>query len=207
MTTTAAVHAPGASAPIHLLLAERWSTRAFDPRHALSDDQAKSLLQAARWAPSASNTQPWRFLVTHRGTADHATVLSTLAVGNQVWAAAASALIVVAAVGSSGSEGEAPELPWAAYDTGQAVAHLNIQAQHDGLSVHQIGGFDADTLGRMLNSARGHVRPLVVLAVGRHEPDVHHPEPLPPREHAPRERRPLDDLILRLDAPSTELAA
>src|ERR1051325_6835990 len=116
------------AAPLHPLLAERCSPRAFDPDHQLTDQQVTALLEAARWAPSASNTQPWRFAVTLRGTTEHAAVLDALAPFNQQWAQGASALIVVAAE-TAGPDGAAR--PWAVYDTGQAVAHLSVQAQHE----------------------------------------------------------------------------
>ena len=121
------------AAPLHPLLAQRWSPRAFDPQYELTDAQLTALLEAARWAPSASNTQPWRFAVARRGAAAHAAVFDALAPGNQAWAHAASALIVAAAetVGPDGAERS-----WAVYDTGQAVAHLLVQAQHEGLTVH-----------------------------------------------------------------------
>lgn len=188
----AEAHAAATSAALHPLLATRWSTRAFDPRHVLSDGQVAALLEAARWAPSASNTQPWRFLVAHRGTLEHATVLDTLAPGNAVWADSASALAVVAAA-SQDSSGR--PLPWSAYDAGQAVAHLSIEAQHEGLAVHQLGGFDASRLQSVLDAEDG-VTPLVVVAIGRHDPSVVLPEPLASRENAPRERRSVDDLLM-----------
>jgi nitroreductase len=71
------------AAPLHPLLASRWSPRALDPRHELDETALTALLEAARWAPSASNTQPWRFAVTLRGTAGHAAVLDALAAGNR----------------------------------------------------------------------------------------------------------------------------
>lgn len=179
-------------ARLHPLLAERWSTRAYDPGHELTDEQLTALLEAARWSPSASNTQPWRFAATLRGTAEHTAVLDTLAPGNQAWAHAASALVVAAAA-TLGPDGDAR--PWAAYDTGQAVAHLSVQAEHEGLSVHQLGGFDRDAV-RALLAAPESVVPLVVLAVGRHEPTVVLAEPFAAREAAARTRLPLDDLRL-----------
>src|SRR6201997_5068740 len=85
------------AAPVHPLLAERWSPRGFDRAHELDDVALTALLEAARWAPSAQNSQPWRFLVTRRGEEAHARLLAALAPGNQAWAGAASALILVAA--------------------------------------------------------------------------------------------------------------
>jgi nitroreductase len=179
-------------APLHPLLAERWSPRAFDADHRLTEQQLTALLEAARWAPSASNTQPWRFAVALRGTAEHAAILDALAPGNRAWAHAASALVVAAAA-TLGPDGA--ERPWAVYDTGQAVAHLSVQACADGLAVHQMGGFDRNAVAAALDAEEG-VTPLVVLAVGRRGSTSRLAEPLAGREAAPRERLPLDSLLL-----------
>lgn len=182
------------SVPLLPLLARRWSTRALDPAHELDGEHLAALLEAARWAPSAANTQPWRFAVALRGTPEHAAVLHALAPGNQAWAHAASALVVAAAA-TLGPDGD--DRPWAVYDTGQAVAHLSVQAEHLGLAVHQLGGFDRDRL-QVLLRAPGSVVPLVVLAVGRHDPAAVLDEPFAAREHAERTRLPLDSLIVGL---------
>jgi nitroreductase len=189
-------------APLHPLLAARWSPRALDPAHELSPEQLTCLLEAARWAPSASNTQPWRFAVTLRGTAEHAAVLDALAPGNLAWAHAASALVVAAA------ETVAPDgapRPWALYDTGQAVAHLSVQAEHEGLAVHQMGGFDRDRVRSVL-AASDALEPLVVLAVGRRDGTVELPDPLAGREAAPRTRLALDELLVPVDVRSATAA-
>lgn len=191
------------TAPLHPLLAERWSPRALDPRHELAEEQLTALLEAARWAPSASNTQPWRFAVALRGSAEHAAVLDALAGGNRAWAHAASALVVAAAE-TTGPDGTAR--PWAVYDTGQAVAHLSVQAQHEGLAVHQLGGFDRDRIAALL-AAPGEVTPLVVLAIGRRDDSVQLPEPFAGRETAARDRLPLDRLRLHLQPAPTGRAA
>ena len=195
----AQAHAAATTVPIHPVLALRWSTRAFDRHHVLSDTQLDALLEAARWAPSASNTEPWRFLVAHRGTLEHAVFLDTLAPGNAVWADSASALVVVAA---TLHDADGRSLPWAAYDTGQAVAQLVVQAQHEGLAVHQLGGFDATRLQAALDVEHG-VTPLVVLAVGRHDPTATLPEPLASRDNAPRERRRMGELMMDLHPAAT----
>jgi nitroreductase len=190
--------------PLHPLLAERWSPRALDVAHELSDAQLTALLEAARWAPSANNSQPWRFALARRGTPEFTAVQNALAPGNQLWAHAASALVVVAA-GTAGPDG-APR-PWAVYDTGQAVAHLTVQAQHEGLALHQLGGFDRDRVATLLDLPAA-VLPLVVLAVGRRDTAADLPETLAAREWAPRERLPLDALLLPLPAdPADEAAA
>ena len=178
--------------PVHPLLAERWSPRGFDQAHELADDRLTALLEAARWAPSAANSQPWRFLVARRGEDAHARLFAALARGNQAWAGAASALVLVAAR-TAGDDGR-PQ-PWALYDTGQAVAALVTQAQADGLAVHQMGGFDTEAVrnGFGLDAS---LTPVVVLAVGRQDVAAGLPEHLASRESAPRTRQPLGDLLL-----------
>jgi nitroreductase len=178
--------------PLHPLLAARWSPRGLDAEHRVPREQLVALLEAARWAPSASNTQPWRFAVAERGTSAFDAVFATLAAGNQAWAHAASALVAVVA------ETTAPDgspRRYAAYDTGQAVAHLSVQAEHEGLAVHQLGGFDADRLGEVLELSDS-LTPLVVLTVGRRDDDAQLAEPFASRETAVRERLPLGALVL-----------
>lgn len=188
--------------PVHPLLAERWSPRGFDPRHEVGPDQLTALLEAARWAPSANNSQPWRFVVTRRGTTEFDHLTDLLAPGNRVWAADAGALILVAAqlVDDSGQP-----LRFALYDTGQAVAHLITQAQAEGLATHQMGGFDTSGVSDLLGLGTD-VTPVVVVAVGRFDDSADLAEPLASRERAPRSRRPLDDLVLPLDATVRQVA-
>ncbi len=178
--------------PVHPLLAERWSPRGFDQAHEIGDDALAALLEAARWAPSAQNSQPWRFLVTRRGEPAHDRLFAALAPGNQAWAGAASALILVAAR-TAGDDGR-PQ-PWALYDTGQAVAALVTQAQADGLSVHQMGGFGTGAVRAEFGLGED-LTPVVVVAIGRHDSEAGLPEPLAVREAAPRTRHPVGDLLL-----------
>lgn len=180
------------TAQLHPLLAERWSPRGFDPTHQLDDETLTTLLEAARWAPSANNSQPWRFLVGRRGDDTFATVVDLLAPFNQTWARSASALVV--AVAQTTDETGRPQ-PWALYDTGQAVAAMTTQAQVEGLSMHQMGGFDADGV-RHRFGLTDDLTAVVVVAVGRHDPDADLPEPLAARETAPRTREPLAALLL-----------
>src|SRR5436305_8264682 len=147
---------------LHPLLAGRRSTRAFDAEHVLSDAEATRLLEAVRWAPRAGNSQPWRVGFARRGSAEFDALAGSLAPGNAVWAVSAAALVLVAAK-THGDDGS--EMPWAEYDAGQAAAHLSVQAEAEGLAVHQMGGFDPDRVGAAFRLPDG-VRPLVVIAVG-----------------------------------------
>ena len=182
----------GTTDPLHPLLAERWSTRAFDATAEVDDTTLTALLEAARWAPSAMNSQPWRFVVGRRGTPEHAELLDLLAPRNAEWAGRAGALLLVL---SQEVDEEGRPQPWAAYDTGQAVAQLTVQAQALGLAVHQMGGFDhAGAVLRL--DLPGTLRPVVVLAVGAADPGAELPSPLAARETAPRVRRSLEQLLL-----------
>ncbi|MCW2667574.1 MAG: nitroreductase [Frankiales bacterium] len=178
--------------PLHPLLAGRWSPRGFDRSHQLDDADTTALLEAARWAPSANNTQPWRFLVTRRDEPDFPALAGLLTEGNRSWAPQASALVLVAA--QTADETGRPR-PWALYDTGQAVAALSVQAEALGLHVHQLGGFDADA-ARHDFGLTDDLTPVVVVAIGRLDPDAVLPEPLAARELAPRTREPLPALLL-----------
>ena len=188
--------------PVHPLLSERWSPRGFDRYHQVSDGDLTALLEAARWAASAGNSQPWRFAVTRRGERAHGQLFDALLPGNQEWAAAAGALILVAAE-TAGADGT--PRPWALYDTGQAVASLTTQAQAHGLATHQIGGFDSAAV-RDAFGLDDSLTPVVVVAVGRADPDAVLPERLAARETAPRTRRPVSDLLLT-PVEDTELVA
>jgi nitroreductase len=120
---------------LHPLIADRHSPRSFDPVHELDDASLAALLEAARWAPSAMNHQPWRLVVARRGTDAHAEVFHTLMPGNQRWAGDAAALVV--AIAEHSRDGYPIET--AQYDLGLAVAQMTTQAQAMGLHVHQMG--------------------------------------------------------------------
>lgn len=189
--------------PVHPLLAHRWSPRGLDATHEIDQRAVLALLEAARWAPSANNSQPWRFLVGHRGDDVFGSLLAVLAPGNRSWAHSASVLVLVAA--QTVDDACRPR-PWALYDAGQAVAALSVQAEADGLSVHQMGGFDA-AAARHEFRLEATLSPLVVLAVGRRDPDADLPEPLAARERAPRSREPLEALLLAVPESRARRAA
>jgi nitroreductase len=188
---------------LHDLLAQRRSPRGFSPDRPVEAETLRVLLEAARWAPSANNSQPWRFGVARRGEPAFDALAAALAPGNQVWAPNAGALVLVAA---QTVDDEGRERPWALYDAGQAAAHLTVQAQAEGLAVHQMGGFDPDAV-RAVFDLDERVLPIVVLAVGWHDPQAQLPEPFASRERAPRVRLPLDELLLPHGAEALPLSA
>ena len=105
--------------PIAPVLADRWSPRGFDKTHEISQDELLSIIEAARWAPSAGNTQPWAFIAARRGTPEFDAIASALAGFNKIWAGSASALIVFSAVPDRGGK----MTRWINYDVGQAAAN------------------------------------------------------------------------------------
>lgn len=179
-------------APILDVLAERWSTRVFDAETPIDEEALRSALEAARWAPSGMNFQPWRFIVARRGTAAHQRLVSTLMGFNQAWAPAAGALVVVLAETET-EDGEART--WALYDSGQAAAHFTVQAHAEGLATHQMGGFVADDL-RAAFDIDVRFTPVTVIAVGALGDIDAAEEGLRQRELAPRERRTVAESLL-----------
>lgn len=178
--------------PIIDVLAERWSPRSFDPTAEIEETKLMAALEAARWAPSASNSQPWRFIVARRGTPEFSVIEGTLMGFNKAWAGSAGAL-VIAVTEVHDVEGKAR--PWAQYDLGQAMAHFSIQAHADGLYVHQMGGFEADAVRAAFNLPDRFV-PLSISAVGALGSPELLPDPARAREVAPRERRPLAESLI-----------
>lgn len=178
-------------APILDVLAERWSTRIFDTSTTIDEAALASALEAARWAPTAANTQPWRVIVARRGTAAHDAVLGTLSGFNREWAGDASALIVF--VAETTREGK--PMTWALYDAGQAAAHFTVQAHAGGLSTHQMGGFDRAGISTAFGLSAD-FEPVTVMAVGELG-DVRTASPeLQARENAPRTRRAVSELVV-----------
>jgi nitroreductase len=183
------------SVPLVPLLDERWSPRSFDPTATISDAQLDALLEAARWAPSASNKQQRRFIVGRRGTATFDTIVQSLMGFNAAWAPNASALVVAIADLSGVT---ADSLSWAEYDLGQAIAHLSVQAHAEGFHTHQMGGVEWDRIVDAFDLADG-LKPMTVTAVGVVDEAHKLSETLAARETAPRTRLPLEELVLRRD--------
>lgn len=180
------------SVPVLDVLAHRWSPRAFDAQTPIDEDKLAAALEAARWSPSASNTQPWRFLVARRGTDLHAQIDDALMGFNREWAGTAQVLIVAL---SEETDADGHPHPWAQYDLGQAVAHLSVQAHADGLYVHQMGGVERDKL-RAIEGVEARFTPTSVIALGELGDPSTLSEKLQQREHTPRTRRALSDTVI-----------
>jgi len=178
---------------LHPLLAGRRSPRAFDPHTEVTEQELAVLFEAARWAPSNHNSQPWRFLVGRRDGDLYKRIFAQVAPHNQRWAGNAPLLLAGAYLTESG---QGKPLRYAAYDLGGAMAHLTIQATSMGLYVHQMAGFDAAALHAELELPAEIVLKVIV-AVGRLRDPATLPDDLREREEAPRVRCPVGRLMLR----------
>jgi nitroreductase len=172
---------------LHPLLATRSSPLLFDPDHELTAADEDVLLEAARWAPSAGNSQPWLFHFRRRGTPGHDALLARLAPSSRRWAPSASALVVnLAHATVEDTDWQFSE--FSHYDLGQAVAHMTVQASALGLSCRQFRAFDLDGLTGDLDVPPGW-SVVTMTAIGQ----------APGRgldDEARRQRRSLDDLRL-----------
>ena len=177
--------------PVDPQFPARWSPRSFAADR-MTEAQVLSLLEAARWAPSASNHQPTRFAYGLRGDAAFATILDGLMGFNTVWAGNAAALIVVASKATVAKDGAEAPNTWHAFDAGAAWMSLALQAQAMGLVAHAMGGFEAAKLAPALGLPEGH-QIHVVVAVGKQGDLAALPEKLQEREK-PSPRRPVADL-------------
>lgn len=180
--------------PIDPQFTARWSPRAFTGE-AIPKDTLLSLFEAARWAPSASNLQPWRFIYGQAGTPAFEAIFATLVPFNQDWAKRASALVVVVSQTERLSQDgkEVRKLDWHSFDTGCAWGHLALQAQLMGWHVHGMGGFDRVALGAALGVPAGYKLEAVV-AIGKLGDPLVLPEALRERE-APSSRQPLAAMV------------
>jgi len=178
--------------PIHDLLRRRWSPRAFSDRR-VEPDTLRSLLEAARWAPSSFNEQPWSFiLATKDDPAEFGRLLSCLVDGNIQWAQHAPVLMVSVARLSFEDDGKPNR--HAFHDVGLAVANLIVQATALGLVVHQMAGIFPDKIRELYGIPEGY-EAVAGIALGYPGDPQSLPEGLRKRELAPRERKPMTEFV------------
>ncbi len=178
--------------PIHDLLSTRWSPYAFSGRP-VETTVLCSLFEAARWAASSFNEQPWRYLVaTKEDTDGYAKMLSCLVEANQTWAKSAPVLAIGVA-SLRFSRNDKPNKV-AYHDLGLASANLTVEAGAHGLSVHQMAGIEPDEVRRVYSVPEGY-EPLTALAIGYAAPAEEAPEEFRERDLSPRPRNPLDAFV------------
>lgn len=178
--------------PVHDLIRHRWSPRAFDPRP-VESEKLRSLFEAARWAASSFNAQPWYFIV---GTKDDPTtyqqVLDTFIEFNQGWAQGAP-VVALSVAGLNFSNNAKPNRH-AFHDVGQAAANLAIEATAQGLVIHQMAGIDPEKARRTFAIPEGY-EAVAGIAIGYPGDPENLSDSLRARELAPRERKPLESFV------------
>lgn len=189
--------------PVSDFIANRWSPRAFSEKE-LSNQQIMSLFEAARWAASAYNEQPWRFIYAPKSnTPAYNKILKTLVEWNQKWAQSAPLLIVC--VARTTSTQNANPLPTALYDLGLAVGNLTAQATQMGLFIHQMSGIDFEKMQQTFLFPK-HYKPVSVLAVGYLGEKERIPQDYHQMEDKRRERRDFEKFCFEGEfKPDTEL--
>ena len=174
---------------VHELIHKRRSGRVIDPSRFVANEKILSLLEAARWAPSCFNNQPWRFVVSTGESLER--VKDTLSRGN-AWGRKASLVITIASKPDLGCQKTGRE--YYPLDIGLAVENLLLQGIHLGLVVHPIAGFDEGELKSVLkipDEYRVHTIVIVGYPGSLSEVD----EQLREREEAPRERKKLEEIV------------
>lgn len=180
-----------ANYPIQPFLLSRWSPRAMSGE-ALTQDELMPLFEAARWAPSSYNAQPWKFLYAHRETDAWKTFFDLLVPFNQCWAHTAAALIVVVAKTTFDHNGKFSITH--ALDSGAAWENLALEASARGLVAHGMEGFDYAAAKQNLHVPDDHVV-LAMIAIGKPGRREDLPAELQEREE-PADRRPLSEIVM-----------
>lgn len=180
--------------PIHTLLAERWSPRAFDSQRPVEPEKLSAVLEAARWAPSCFNDQPWRFIVFNRfaDAASWENAASLLTERNQLWARNAPVLILVCTNSKFGHNDT--DNRFSQYDAGAASMSICVQAAALELFVHQMGGFDVNA-ARDVFGIPDSVTPMAIMALGYQGLIEDLNETFVEQEQAARTRKPVEDVV------------
>ena len=178
---------------IHELIKKRRSTVLFTDKP-IDGDSIQSLFEAARWAPSSRNEQPWCFIYVLKSDPDFTEWLDCLSLNNQKWAKNASMLLLTAAQCISDYNNK--ENPYAVHDTAMAYSNLVFQALAMGLSVHPMGGYDKEKMKKLM-SLPDDFQPLVVAAIGYKSTSEGFDEELVKRENRERIRKPVESIAFR----------
>jgi nitroreductase len=182
--------------PVSSMFAQRWSPYVFDAEREVSREDLESIFEAARWAMSAFNAQPWRYIVGVRGRTQETwdRVHASLLEGNQGWTKNAPVLALGLAVRDYEHNGKPNNT--ALHDLGAASASLSYEAAARGLAVHQMAGIDPDKARELFDIPEG-ITPFTGLAIG-YAGDLESADSgLADRDRKERTRKPLEDLIIR----------
>jgi nitroreductase len=188
------MHKPAVTdAPVHELIQNRWSPRAFS-QQPVQPEILRSLFEAARWAPSSNNEQPWAYLVATKDDAENfAKMLGVLVEFNVSWAKHAPVLALSVAHMKTNRDGKPNRV--ALHDVGSASAQLTFEANTRGLLVHQMAGFDGEK-ARQTFAIPPDWEPVAAIAIGYPGSPDSLPEKLRERELAPRTRKPTREFVM-----------
>jgi nitroreductase len=179
--------------PVHDLIRQRWSPRAFSDKP-VPPDVLRSLFEAARWAASSYNEQPWAFLVATKDDPENfAKMLSVLVEFNAGWAKHAPVLALAVAELAFHQKGNPNRNAF--YDVGAASAQLTLEANSRGLFVHQMAGYHGDKARQVFEIPAGW-EPIAAMAIGYPGDPESLPQPLSDRELAPRTRKRLSEFVM-----------
>jgi nitroreductase len=179
--------------PVHEIIRNRWSPRAFAGKR-VSGEILRALFEAARWAPSSNNEQPWAYFVAIKEDAEnYAKMLGVLVEFNANWAQQAPVLGLSVAHVKTQRDGKPNRV--ALHDVGSATAQLTFEANSRGLLVHQMAGFDAEK-ARHTFAIPPDWEPVAAIALGYPGDPESLPEKLRERELAPRVRKPLGEFVM-----------
>ena len=180
--------------PVIDLIKNRWSARSFSNK-AMSENELNTILEAASWAFSANNMQPWHFIYAHQGETGFQKLVDCLMPGNQPWAKHAAVLIaaVIDTKTAAGTENKA-----ARHDIGAANATLMLQAQSMGIYGHVMGGVDIAKASSVLNIDTNVQEVVVFIALGYLDTAEKLEDPFKTRELTPRNRKPLSEFTKKL---------
>lgn len=181
--------------PVIDLIKHRWSARSFT-NQPISEKDMHTILEAGSWAPSANNTQPWRYIYAHQGTEGFKKLLSALVPGNQPWAKNAAVLMV--AVGIKELPDTLQKQPYYSHDIGMANSFILLQASSMDIYGHLMGGFNKVQITEEL-SLPVNEEPVAMIALGYLGDAELLEEPYKGRELAPRSRKPLAEFTTLLD--------
>jgi len=184
-------HAPAVPGILPVIL-QRWSPRSFAGRD-VSRDDLRTLFEAARWAASSFNEQPWRFLVGTRGSETYSKIFESLGEFNQAWAKTAPVLIL-SATKTTFSHNNSPN-PVALYDLGAAGATLCYQATALGLHTHQMAGFDRDVARKLFTIPQDFMLGAVMALGYLGDPSALEMEGQRQQEVAPRSRKAVSEFV------------
>ena len=184
-------HAPAVPGVEDLFL-RRWSPRAFADKD-VSNEDLKTVFEAARWAASSYNEQPWRFFLGKRGDATYQKIFDVLVEFNQGWAKSAPVLILSVASNRFAHSGQ--KNGYSIHDTGAATGYLSLQATALGLHTHSMAGFDHEKARKAFNISHDYDIGAVTALGYLGDPSTLHDQ-MRAQETSPRQRKPVSEIVL-----------